>query len=53
MINFKDVKKNIDSFKKKINERNATVEFDELIKLDKSNRELIQKKESLEHTKNI
>ncbi len=53
MINFKDVKKNIDSFKKKINERNANVEFDELIKLDKSNRELIQKKESLEQEKKI
>ena len=53
MINFKDVKKNIDSFKKKINERNANVEFDELIKLDKSNRELILKKESLEQEKKI
>ena len=48
MINFKDIKKNIDFFKKKINDRNVTLEFDELAKLDKNNRELIQKKESLE-----
>ncbi len=51
MHNLKEIRKNIDSYKKKIKERNIDVNFDELIKLDKNNRELIQKKESLEQEK--
>tara|TARA_B100001996_G_scaffold377527_2_gene360278 strand:+ start:598 stop:1812 length:1215 start_codon:yes stop_codon:yes gene_type:complete len=39
--------------KKKINERNSDVNFEDLIKLDKKNREFIQKKESLEKEKKI
>ena len=51
MHNLKDIRKNFDSFKKKIEERNTTINFDNLIQLDKKNRELIQKKEFLEQKK--
>ncbi len=53
MHNLKEIRKNIDVFKKKINERNSDVNFEDLIKLDKKNREFIQKKESLEKEKKI
>ena len=50
MHNLKEIRKNIDNYKKKLKERNIDVNFEELIKLDKNNRDLIQKKESLEQT---
>ncbi len=53
MHNLKDIRKNIELFKKKVNERNSIIDFKLLIKLDKQNRELIQKKEQLEQDKKI
>jgi len=53
MHNLKEIRKNVDIFKKKINERNTDVDFEDLIKLDKKNRKFIQKKESLEKEKKI
>ena len=44
MHNLKEIRKNIDNYKKKLKERNIDVNFEELIKLDKNNRDLIQKK---------
>ena len=51
MHNLKDIRKNIDIFKRKIKERNSLVDFDHLLNLDKENRNLIQKKENLEKEK--
>ena len=51
MHNLKDIRKNIDIFKSKIEERNSRVDFDKLLNLDKENRNLIQKKEKLEKEK--
>jgi seryl-tRNA synthetase len=45
MHNIKEIRKDLDFFKKKILERNNTTNFDDLISLDKENRELIQQKE--------
>ena len=53
MHNLKEIRKIPANFKKKIEERNTKVNFDNLIELDKKNRELIQKKESLEQEKKI
>ena len=53
MHNIKDIRKNLETFKKKISERNSTVDFDALIKLDEENRFLIQKKEKKEQEKKI
>ncbi len=53
MHNIKDIRKNLDYFKKKISERNTKIDFDKLISLDKNNRELIQKKEILEQEKKL
>ena len=52
MHNLKDIRKNLDFFKKKIKERNVEVNFENLINLDQQNRDLISKKEKLEHEKN-
>ena len=51
MHNLKDIRKDFNLFKKKIEQRNVKVNFESLNKLDKKNRELIQKKESLENKK--
>jgi len=53
MHNLKEIRKNLDFFKKKINERNSNVDFNNLLKIDKENRELIQKKELLEQEKKV
>ena len=53
MHNIKDIRKNIDQFKKKINERNVKIDFNFLLELDKKNRELIQQKEAFEQEKKI
>ena len=53
MHNIKEIKKDLDFFKKKISERNSRVNFDDLIILDKDNRELIQQKEKKEQEKKI
>ncbi len=53
MHNIKDIRKNLDFFKKKLSERNVNINFDALIDLDKQNRELIQSKEKKEQEKKI
>jgi len=53
MHNLKKIRDNPDLFKKKILERNVKINLDELIKLDKENRDIIQKKEKLEQEKKI
>ena len=53
MHNIKDIRKNLDLFKKKISERNSSINFDDLIALDKDNRELIQEKEEKEQEKKL
>ena len=53
MHNLKEIRKNLESYKKKFIQRNVVVDFDKLLNLDKSNRDLIQKKESLEQQKKI
>ena len=51
MHNIKDLRNNIELYKKKLLERNCAFNLDELIVLDKQNRDLIQKKELLEQEK--
>ena len=51
MHNIKEIKKDLDFFKKKISERNSSINFEDLITLDKDNRELIQQKEKKEQEK--
>ena len=51
MHNLKDLRLNFENFKKKITSRNTKVDFDQILLLDKKNRELIQKKEMLEKEK--
>ncbi len=53
MHSLKEIRKNIEFFEKKIKERNSTVDIKSLIKYDKENRELIQKKEKLEQEKKL
>ncbi len=51
MHNLKDLRKNLDTFKKKFKDRNLNFNCDEFNKIDKINRELINKKELLEQEK--
>ena len=51
MHNIKDIRKDIKVFEKKLNSRNSNVDLNELLKLDKQNRDIIQKKEKLEQDK--
>ena len=51
MHNIKDIRNNFDNFKNIIKSRNVSIDLDEIIDLDKNNRNLIQKKESLEQEK--
>ena len=51
MHNLKDIRKNKDFFKKKFSERNTEINLDDILHLDKENRNLILKKESLEQEK--
>jgi seryl-tRNA synthetase len=53
MHNIKDIRKNLNFFKKKILERNCLINFDDLISFDKDNRELIQYKEKKEQDKKL
>ena len=53
MHNIKEIRKNTELFEKKIKERNSTIDLKSLIKHDKENRELIQKKEKLEQEKKL
>ena len=51
MHNLKDIRKNKEFFKKKFSERNTEINLDSILDLDKENRNLILKKESLEQEK--
>ena len=51
MHNIKDIRKNLEIYKKKITERNSSINFDTLINLDEENRNLIKKKEAKEQEK--
>ena len=51
MHNIKDIRKDIEFYKKKLSHRNYLLDADDLILIDKQNRELIQKKELLEQEK--
>jgi seryl-tRNA synthetase len=53
MHNIKDIRKDLIFFKKKISERNSSINFDDLIIFDKENRELIQQKEQKEQEKKL
>ena len=51
MHNIKDIRDNLDNFKKLISKRNVKVETNNISELDKQNRSLIQNKELLEKEK--
>ena len=51
MHNLKEIRKDFNNFKKSLQKRNADINFENLEKLDEINRELIQKKETLEKEK--
>ena len=51
MHNLKEIRKNFSEFAKSLEKRSVNVDFANLEKLDEFNRELIQKKESLENEK--
>jgi len=51
MHDIKVIRKNPDSFAKKISQRNTRIDIKNFLSLDEKNRELIQKKEKLEHEK--
>ena len=51
MHNLKDIRSNYENFFKDIKKRNSNVDENGIIELDKKNRELIQKKETLEKEK--
>ena len=53
MHNIKSLREKPDFFKKKFEERNIKINFDDLINLDKKNREIIQQKEKLEQERKI
>ena len=53
MHNIKEIRKDLVFFKKKISERNSSINFDNLIILDKENRELILQKEKKEQEKKV
>ncbi len=51
MHNLKEIRKDFDAFKKAIKKRSIDIDFDRFKNLDEKNRELIQKKETLEKEK--
>ena len=53
MHNIKFIRENLDSFKKKIKDRNTKVDIDELLNFDIKIREIIHKKEKLEQEKKL
>ena len=53
MHNLKDLRKNLDTYKKKFKDRNLDFDTDNFVKLDQKNRELIKKKEELEQEKKL
>ena len=53
MHNIKDLRNNLDSYKKKLLERNFDFKIDLFENLDNQNRKLISEKEKLEQEKKI
>ena len=53
MHNIKEIRKDLNFFKKKISERNSSINLDDLILLDEENRGLIQEKEKKEQEKKL
>ena len=53
MHNIKDLRKNLDNFKKKLRDRNFELKTDIFENLDKTNRKLIGQKEKLEEEKGV
>ena len=53
MLDIKKIRKDPDFFSKKLSDRNSKINLDNLINVDKLNRELIQKKEKLEQEKKL
>ena len=51
MHNIKDIRNNLNNFKNINKSRNVSIDFEELIDLDKKNRKFIQEKETLEQKK--
>ena len=51
MHSLKNLRKNLDNYKKKFKERNLDFNIDDFNKIDKINRDLINKKELLEQEK--
>ena len=51
MHNIKDLRKNLQTYKKKFKDRNIDFNSNNFHKIDKINRELIAKKEKLENEK--
>ena len=51
MHNIKEIRKDFSKFQKSLEKRNLEVDFEKIQKLDEQNRNLIQKKESLEKKK--
>ena len=51
MHNLKDLRKNLEFFKKKFKERNVDFDIENFNQIDQINRELINKKELLEQEK--
>ncbi len=53
MHNIKLIREQHNSYKKKFSDRNLNINLDDLLNLDKKNRELIQKKEKLEQERKV
>tara|TARA_Y100000389_G_scaffold86410_1_gene83100 strand:+ start:955 stop:2202 length:1248 start_codon:yes stop_codon:yes gene_type:complete len=53
MHNIKELRKNLENFKKKFNDRNLNFDVEKFNKLDKLNRNIIIKKEKLEQEKKV
>ena len=53
MHNIKDIRNNLNEFKKLIQTRNVDIYIDQIKDLDEKNRKLIQEKENLEKQKKI
>ena len=51
MHNLKEIRKDFDTFEKKLEKRSVNIDFNKLKDLDIKNREFIQKKEILEKEK--
>ena len=53
MHNLKEIRKDFSIFEKNLEKRSVKIDFNNLIKLDELNRDLIQRKENLEKEKKI